>query len=95
MLAAFVMWEAGPGLEGLASASAVLSGQSSPIRCEVRNRNPEGVRFFLDVMVVSTLICNGLRPEGLGLNFCAGFTVSLVCKPWLKVNGEQCQIKRG
>lgn len=93
MLAAFVMWEVGLGLEGLASASAVLSGQCSPIRCEVRNRNPERARFFLDV--VSTLIGDALRPEGLGLNFCAGFAFSLVCEPWLKVSGEQCQSKRG
>ena len=92
MLAAFVKWEVGLGSEGLASASAVLSGQSSPIRCEVRNRNPEGLRFFLDVMVVSTLICDVLRLKGLGLN-CAGFTFSLVCKPWLKVSGQQCQSK--
>ena len=88
------MWEVGLGLEGLVSASAVLSGQSNPIRCEVRNRNPEGVRFSLDVMVVSALICDGLRLKGLGLN-CAGFIFSLLCKPWLKVSGEQCQSKGG
>ena len=83
----------GLGLEGLASASAVLSGQCSPIRCEVRNRNPERARFSLDV--ASTLIRDVPRPGGSGLNFCAGFAFSPSVEPWLKVSGEQCQSKRG